>query len=452
MFPARLVPHSVFVGLAIFIFVTSTRAATLKVGPGKRFAGIEQAYADAKPSDVILVHPLKDGRAYERVAVQVRKPRLTFRAAGLESGARVKIDGTGYNYSGSGRVPRAIFQFNADADGCVLEGFELTGASNNNSNGAGVRINQASQVTVRHCEIHHNDMGIMSNGDGSLKSAMNQVIEHCVIHHNGNERHAGYNHNLYLGGTSVTLRFCDLHSPLTGQNVKSRAHYNRVEYSYIHHSANREFDLVHARETAYADSHAVLLGNIIAKDPRCRGNKGGHPLRCRRRRPARWHFISCAKHHRDTVHHSRNRPIRVKSQSDTLRQSHPRHRPPTEQSSARVRTQWSVADRSERNKQLDRRHVFQFAQESNVTRTKPNCQITRGLVRQSAVSNDFHLTRSLPIAGTDAPAKTPLKIPNAPGVEGDDNVPFTRQYKHPADKQFRKTENKRDFGAMDFVK
>ena len=72
----------------------------------------------------------------------------------------------------------------------------------------------------------------------------------------------------------MTLRACEVHSSLTGHNVKSRAHHNRVEYCYIHDSANREFDLVDAADTARPDSHAVLLGNIIVKDPNCGGNRG----------------------------------------------------------------------------------------------------------------------------------------------------------------------------------
>ena len=99
------------------------------------------------------------------------------------------------------------------------------------------------------------------------------MIEFCEIHHNGDPADPGYNHNLYLGGTSVTLRACEVHSSLTGHNVKSRAHHNRVEYCYIHDSANREFDLVDAADTAQPDSHAVLLGNIIVKDPNCGGNR-----------------------------------------------------------------------------------------------------------------------------------------------------------------------------------
>ena len=116
-------------------------------------------------------------------------------------------------------------------------------------------------------------MGVMSNGDGTLDTARNQLFEYCDIHHNGDERHPGFNHNLYLGGTSVFVRYCDFHSSLTGQNFKSRAHFNWIEASYIHHSANRELDLVDDDDTARPQSHTVILGCVIAKDPQCEGNR-----------------------------------------------------------------------------------------------------------------------------------------------------------------------------------
>jgi hypothetical protein len=255
------------------LFAASSPAATLEVGPGKSFSRIEDANAQARPGDVILVYPRGGGLPYEQTAVYVRQARLTFRAVPAEGSRWVKIDGRGFDYSGRGSTPRAIFQFNAGTDHCVLEGFELSRAHNDSHNGAGVRINQANHVTIRHCSIHNNDMGMMSNGDGSLDRGVNQWIEFCEIHHNGDPADPGYNHNLYLGGTSVTLRACEVHSSLTGHNVKSRAHHNRVEYCYIHDSANREFDLVDAADTAQPDSHAVLLGNVIVKDPNCGGNR-----------------------------------------------------------------------------------------------------------------------------------------------------------------------------------
>lgn len=251
----------------------AARAATLEVGPGRPFSRIEDAAAAARPGDVILIHPLADGRPYERTAVNVRQAKLTFRGVPARGQRWVRISGKGFDYSGAGSTPRAIFQFNRGTDDCVVENLELCDARNNSQNGAGVRINQANNVVVRHCSIHDNDMGMMSNGDGSDRFGDGQLIEHCVIHNNGSKDRPGYNHNLYLGGAGVTLRFCEVHSSTTGHNVKSRAHRTRVEYCFVHDSANREFDLVDAGETGLPGSDAVLVGNVIVKDPKCEGNR-----------------------------------------------------------------------------------------------------------------------------------------------------------------------------------
>ena len=252
---------------------TSVWAKTIEVGPGRRQQRIDQANKIARAGDLILVYPQAGNAPYTQEAIFVRVKNLTFRAVPAKGEKWVKISGKGYDYSGRGSTPRAIFQFNKGTDNCLVEGFELFDAHNGSHNGAGVRINQANNVTLRNCNIHKNDMGIMSNSDGTQQTGVNQRIEHCLIHHNGSFEEPGYNHNLYLGGTSVTLSFCEVHGSLTGHNVKSRAHYTRVQYSYIHDSANREFDLVDGKDTERPNSHAVLLGNIIVKDSNCKGNR-----------------------------------------------------------------------------------------------------------------------------------------------------------------------------------
>ena len=255
--------------VALALLLSSASAGTLEVGPGRRFDRIEAAVARARPGDTILVHARKGGSAYEKAAVYVRTPRLTIRGVG----GRVLLSGEGYNYSGVGNIPRAIFQFQPSAHGCVLEGFVLTGARSESHNGAGVRINQANDVTVRACDIHGNDMGIMSNGNREGTAGRAQLIERCEIHHNGNLRRDGYNHNVYLGGAETTLRYCDIHHSIAGHNVKSRAHVTRIEYCFVHDSSNREFDLVDGLDTTRPGSDAHLVGNVIVKDPKCRGNR-----------------------------------------------------------------------------------------------------------------------------------------------------------------------------------
>jgi hypothetical protein len=257
--------------LVFLCATTLARAAELAVGPQQPYAQIADALAKAQPGDVIAVHPLPGSEPYAQVALNITRPRLTLKAAG----GRVVLSGRGGDQGGRGAAPRAIVQFSPGADGGVLEGFELTGAHNSSHNGAGVRINQANDVTIRDCVIHHNDMGIMSNGDGTPSTGLRQLIENCLIHANGDPAEPGYNHNLYLGGTSVTLVGCEVHGSLTGHNVKSRAHRTTVLACYIHDSANREFDLVDAQgDTTVPGSDAVLAGNLIVKARNCAGNRG----------------------------------------------------------------------------------------------------------------------------------------------------------------------------------
>jgi len=258
--------------LLFALTVLPLSAATWEVGEDKPFQRIEDAVAQAKPGDEIVVHPKSGGTPYRQPALMIHTAKLTIRSA--DPGTPVVLDGEGFDYSGRGSVPRAIVQFNPGADGCTLDGFTLINARNGSFNGAGVRITQANDVTIRNCVIRNNDMGIMSDGNVAQQTGMRQLIEKCKITDNGTARDPGYNHNLYLGGTSVTVRECEIARAVTGHNVKSRAHLNYIIGCHIHHSANREFDLVDAAgATDVPGSDSFLVGNLIEKDPNSTGNK-----------------------------------------------------------------------------------------------------------------------------------------------------------------------------------
>jgi len=280
MFTERKVHAALF--LVVFFSQISSSAelhVSIKGNDGndgsaaKPFLTISAAVRAARSGDVITVHPKPDNKPYEKTAAGINQARITIRADILPGGSRIPLGGKGFDYSGRGSIPRAVIQFNKGADDCVIEGFELSGAHNESHNGAGIRINQANGVTVRNCTIHGNDMGVMSNGDGTRNTAAGQMFMNCLIYSNGDPVEPGYNHNLYLGGTSATLIGCEVHSSLTGHNVKSRCHQTTVVACYIHDSANREFDLVDAVDTAQPGSSAVLAGNVIAKSSSCKGNR-----------------------------------------------------------------------------------------------------------------------------------------------------------------------------------
>ena len=262
------------VQLTYVILLTAIAAIALRprqilsVGDGKPFSRIEDALRGASAGAEIDVFPSSAG--YTGTAAMIHTPRLLIKGIGKP----VTIHGGDFEYSGKGNTPRAIFQIQPEADGVTIENFELIGARNATYNGAGIRINAASGCTIRNCNIHGNDMGIMSNGqEGNAHAAEHQLIERCQIHDNGNIADPGYNHNLYLGGTSVTVRFCTISHSLTGHNLKSRAHFTLIEFCEIFGSANREIDFVESWDTRRPHSNAVLVGNIITKDPDCKGNR-----------------------------------------------------------------------------------------------------------------------------------------------------------------------------------
>jgi hypothetical protein len=257
-----------FVAPLVMGLTGALRAATLTVGPAKQFPTLEAAYRAAQDGDTILVFPQEGDRPYEQVGVLVTKKRLTFQSAPAAAGQRVKLSGEGREYGS----PRAILQFDPSADQCTVDGFEVFGARSSAGVAAGIRINQGNNITIRHCDIHHCDNGVMSNGKGTPTVSANQRLLNCVIHHNGCEQGPGA-HNLYLAGTSVLISGCEIHSSASGHNVKCRAHHLRVEYSFIHDAANREFDLVDGKgDTDIPESDAVVIGNVIVKKA-----QGGNP-------------------------------------------------------------------------------------------------------------------------------------------------------------------------------
>jgi len=245
------------------------RFTTLDVGDGMPFSRIEDAVAAAKPGDTISVHPCALG--YPRTAVLIDKSNLHIGSAMLPA---IKLDGEGFDYSGQGQTPRAIFQIGPNAKDVTIQDFELVNAHNGSFNGAGVRIDGGRNVRIYRCMIHGNDMGVMSNGrQGDTHSGEHQVISTCEIYGNGNLGEAGYNHNLYLGGASVRVEECIIHDALTGHNLKSRAHFTRVQDSHLYGGDNRQIDLVDSWDTARPDSNAVIYNSVIEENPAAKGNR-----------------------------------------------------------------------------------------------------------------------------------------------------------------------------------
>jgi hypothetical protein len=181
-------------------------------------------------------------------------------------GARPIFDATNQVVDGVLPHPRAVFQ--VEADYITLENLEFRDARNGD-NGAGIRVTSGNNATVRNCRITFCDMGMMSDNNSNL------LVEASEIASNGTSLYDGFSHNFYLGGNSATIRFCYIHDSLYGQNFKTRAHYTQLLYNYIADSQDGEVGLVDAAETAAANSHAVMIGNIVISKPRLSGYNSG---------------------------------------------------------------------------------------------------------------------------------------------------------------------------------
>ncbi len=245
-----------------------TNAELLAVGPGQRFARPEAALAAARPGDTIEIVAPADGElVLERAALLVTVSGLNLRASG-----RIVLDGTGFEYSGAGSIPRAIVQVEPAASGVTIEGLVFRNAHNESGNGAGVRVNGANGVTVRACEIFACDMGVMSSG-GPGQGA-DQRYEDCLVHDNGSATMSGFSHNLYLGGEGVTLERCEVRDSTHGHNLKSRSRVLLAHDCAFSNSAEREVDLVDSDLTETPGSDAVLDGCTISKRADMSGNRG----------------------------------------------------------------------------------------------------------------------------------------------------------------------------------
>jgi hypothetical protein len=237
-------------------------AATYQVGPTRPYHTVGSLPA-LSPGDVVEIDPATYNEVKRWTRSGTAAQPIFVRGVGA---SRPVFDATGQNVDGVLPHPRAVFQI--EANDITLENLEFQNARNGD-NGAGIRVTSGNNVTVRNCRITMCDMGIMSDNNSNL------VIEASEVASNGTSLYDGYSHNFYLGGDSATVRFCYIHDALYGQNFKTRAHYTELLYNYIADSQDGEVGLVDAMETTNANSHAVLIGNLIISKPRLSGYNSG---------------------------------------------------------------------------------------------------------------------------------------------------------------------------------
>ncbi len=215
-----------------------------------------------QPGDVVEMAPgIHNGLFKLRASGTAERPIVL---RGAAEGTAV-LDGTGHTATGAGAVPRAVLQI--EGSWVRIENLAFRNARNLQGNAAGIRVTGAAHTTLFRCSIMHCDMGIMSDSNDMLH------IEQCEIAFNGSPQYFnGYSHNLYLGGNRTKIRFCNIHHPVCGMNVKTRGRFTALLYNYIANSQEGELSLVDEQDTGLPYSNALLLGNVVVSSSRRTGN------------------------------------------------------------------------------------------------------------------------------------------------------------------------------------
>lgn len=221
-------------------------ATVLRIGPDRSLRTLTEAVRNARDGDVIEV----DAGEYADQTVFVSQRDLTIRGIGGPVRFQWR-NGTIGNGKGIFVIGRSRV---------TLENLEISGARVKDGNGAGIRVEPKTVLTVRNCRIHDNENGLLTANDGTS----DVEIENSEFDHNGSG--TGKTHNIYIGAiASFSLRFSHSHGAHIGHNVKSRARKNIIAYNRIMDEVEGDssylIDLPNGGET-------YLVGNLIQKGRR----------------------------------------------------------------------------------------------------------------------------------------------------------------------------------------
>lgn len=252
------------IALGILLTGSTAFATTYPVGASRTYhspCALGQAVA-LQPGDIIEVDPGVYTDACQLKASGTLQAPIVMRGV---AGPRPIFDATGLDLSGSGSVPRAIFQF-TNASYWQVSHLELTKAANASNNGSGFRLTAgAHDVTFSDMSIHDNQNGAQSDGPSVI------TLENSDIYANG--ANDGLSHNLYLQGDVVRLIGNHIHDSHGGQNIKLRTRYVEIIGNYVENAGNYEVDLIQGPTTAMPNANAVLIGNVFVRGTTS-GNNG----------------------------------------------------------------------------------------------------------------------------------------------------------------------------------
>ncbi|MBK7248062.1 MAG: T9SS type A sorting domain-containing protein [Flavobacteriales bacterium] len=230
---------------AFLLYSSDASATQWTVGPGQTYTAPSQVAALVGDGDTVNIQ----AGTYPSDVTNWTANDLLLRGTGGH--AQLASNGTAWGGKGIWVI---------QGDRTRVEWIEFGECSVPDHNGAGIRM-EGKNLTVRHCVFRDNENGILAGTPASVPS--NITIEHCEFDHNGYGD--GFSHNLYINYTdTLFFRYNYSHHAHVGQELKSRAHVNFIEYNRLSNEAtgdaSREIDLPDGGQ-------AYLIGNFIQQGP-----------------------------------------------------------------------------------------------------------------------------------------------------------------------------------------
>lgn len=199
-------------GLGTLANLSARAQRVLPVGPTREVKTLAQAARVARDGEVIEV----DAGEYVADVAIWSQPNLTLRAVG----GRVRL-----RASGASAQNKGIWVTRCDR--MEVSGFDFLEATSSDGNGAGIR-HERGLLVATDCGFFLGQNGILTNNDPQCELELHR----CELARNGAED--GRTHNLYAGHIGrLLVSGCWFHNARGGHLLKSRAHFNRVEYSAL---------------------------------------------------------------------------------------------------------------------------------------------------------------------------------------------------------------------------
>lgn len=222
----------------------SGQPTVIQVGPEKAIKTIAAAAVSAGARAIVEV----DAGSYVGDVAVWALDELTLRAVG----GRVKLVAAGVAAEGKGIWVMRGGQM-------TVEGFEFSGATVPDHNGAGLRLEKGT-LTVRNCAFLDNENGILTGSNPDI--VLN--IENSEFAWNGYGD--GLTHNLYVGAiASLSVTGSYFHHARVGHLLKSRAAVNHIFYNRLTDEAGGQASY----ELEFANGGvAYVVGNVIEQSAR----------------------------------------------------------------------------------------------------------------------------------------------------------------------------------------